>query len=727
MRKKHLIAVLSLFLLVPALITWAQTSTISGTVSMEQQYRTINFSSPNGNVKIILPGNLSGFGSGAVMLSGTVLAEPAGKTEKEKANFLKALQKMVLSLAGQTIPIITGSDFFTLSMPANLGTSLSIVFEEQGIQTATVMLKNPVVTPPPATGTLAKGQPSLFTDQDIYLTNGNIPVYAANNTATLFQPSDKFFTKNASGNMMEAKIVAQSATETILSSHGLSPGLTTIVRQSEKHTDQVNVRLLNLTLSCPNTNLNKGQKSVLTIMLDPKNSDKNFSEPKQDSMISLDVINLTSGVVDLEKGNMQVLTFPTKSKNNASSNWQTTRTITGITPGTFNISATLYPSTVFNNPIDAQQKTLNSPADFNRWVEGIKKDLDVYIKKHDKDANGMKAVAQYALGHIPFCSDVNELEICKWSASYLLRFIYDLKPAIVKGAAAFAAYQATCKSLFNESVKTNNLVHTDIIENGLNLIEHTNGFMNYEALKERLHVAKNTAEALNNEYSANNISLVTIALNELNATAVVASMLTTSFYSIGWSFSCEECTKICAKLKTDCELGKHFKAEPIAGMHFKDKKGHSWQKKRLYQYECREESCYNMWGDLCCAYRIQTDAVEVNDGDYWEEGIPNATGEITWGPPHESMPCQCGTLYDILNRVYLTAFLEGYSWEERNEKLESQIRLNCPDLTMAELPNMAKNCGFAGAEKKLTEVKGLDLIHWLEGILEGMFHEMHEK
>jgi len=119
MRQNQLLSVLFLFLLVPASITRAQTVTLTGTVSIEQDYRTVNFNSANGNVKVFLPGDLSGPGQGTVTITGTVRAEPSGKNEKEKASNLKALQKMVLKIGANTIPVLAGQNRIDFSIIDN--------------------------------------------------------------------------------------------------------------------------------------------------------------------------------------------------------------------------------------------------------------------------------------------------------------------------------------------------------------------------------------------------------------------------------------------------------------------------------------------------------------------------------------------------------------------------------------------------------------------------------
>lgn len=83
-------AVLSLFLLVPASITWAQT------ISTQKGLTTAVFNTPAGTVKVYLPDDIR---PGDV-ISGTVLAEPIGKNAKQVEKNLSELIKYTISIDG---------------------------------------------------------------------------------------------------------------------------------------------------------------------------------------------------------------------------------------------------------------------------------------------------------------------------------------------------------------------------------------------------------------------------------------------------------------------------------------------------------------------------------------------------------------------------------------------------------------------------------------------------
>ena len=97
MRKPAILsAVLTLFLLIPASITWAQTFEASRSINglVVNSYKT-----PQGSIKVYLPDDIRP----GDMISGTVVAEPSGKNEKEWKKNLVELMKFSLSVDGNKI------------------------------------------------------------------------------------------------------------------------------------------------------------------------------------------------------------------------------------------------------------------------------------------------------------------------------------------------------------------------------------------------------------------------------------------------------------------------------------------------------------------------------------------------------------------------------------------------------------------------------------------------
>lgn len=107
--KKNLLlsAVLSLFLLVPASITWAQT------ISSQKGLTTVVFNVQQGNIKIYLPDDIRP----GDIISGSVVAEPAGKNEKQTGTNLTALLNYSFSINDTKFPVDNSGKPFQLTIP----------------------------------------------------------------------------------------------------------------------------------------------------------------------------------------------------------------------------------------------------------------------------------------------------------------------------------------------------------------------------------------------------------------------------------------------------------------------------------------------------------------------------------------------------------------------------------------------------------------------------------
>ncbi len=513
MKISHLLTVLFLFLLVPASITWAQNNvSLSGTVTIEQDYRNVNFHSSLGNVKVMLPGNLTSSGSGTVTLGGTVKTEPSGNTEKEKQNNLKGLEKMVLMVAGTAVPIVAGSQFFNFSTPAGSTQPVKVNCTTRDGKTAEVSLKQLAIPPPPSTMAMPAGQPTLLTDQKIFVEGANIPVYAANNTSTLFQPTDKFFIKDAAGHTMEATKVACSPDQTVLAMPaGIQPGSVTITRQSGNRTDQVNAREVSLSLTSPNTNLKPGQSSTVTLTIDPKITERDTAEAMQIPIMTLDVKNLNPAVVDMVGGNLQVQCFPKKPNSVSSADWQATIPIIGKIPGMFDISASLYSSSdISTNAANTQKKALKTPEEFNKWIDGVKKYLQGLLDNAANEARKNQIVA--AIQGLPYCTSDEDLELCKTTADNALRSFTIPEQNIATGLPAFIAYQAAADHLLNPA--NTDFIHTDILKAGLNYLRNSSLRTNTGVLGE-INNAVNACNDVDMDYSPITLSGLQDAIKKI--------------------------------------------------------------------------------------------------------------------------------------------------------------------------------------------------------------------
>jgi len=102
MRKCHLFSLLSLFLLLPASIIWAQT------ITSQKGLTTAVFTTQYGAVKIYLPDDIR---PGDV-ISGTVVAEPEGRNARQTEKNLAELIKYSVGIDGNKFPVKPGSSAF---------------------------------------------------------------------------------------------------------------------------------------------------------------------------------------------------------------------------------------------------------------------------------------------------------------------------------------------------------------------------------------------------------------------------------------------------------------------------------------------------------------------------------------------------------------------------------------------------------------------------------------
>ena len=117
MRKfRHFSAVLSLFLLVPASIIWAQT------ITQQKGLTTLVFPTQHGTVKIYLPDDIRA----GDIISGTVVADPSGNNERQRERNLVELGKYSLQIDGNKYTIPVKKEPFKWIIPKDRQLSASV-------------------------------------------------------------------------------------------------------------------------------------------------------------------------------------------------------------------------------------------------------------------------------------------------------------------------------------------------------------------------------------------------------------------------------------------------------------------------------------------------------------------------------------------------------------------------------------------------------------------------
>lgn len=269
-------ALLTLFLLFSAPIIWAQT------ISNQKGLTIVSFSTPNGSVKIYLP---DGIRSGDV-ISGTVIAEPSGKNNRQVKKNLSKLSGYLLLIEGKRFPINENAS--TIKWLVNSGSQENIpieIIEENGGKIAS--LSCPVNN-------------TSKTENEKY-SSCVIPSHALVGQPLQIKgqfDGDMSNTSCAISNK-PAVILAESPRNCIISFSDNAQGLQTIqVNENEKPMCNQPISGVNMEVTAGNLNLRKGQNTFINVKL-------SGLENLPDKAL-LTITNITPNIVTMTNGNLQV-------------------------------------------------------------------------------------------------------------------------------------------------------------------------------------------------------------------------------------------------------------------------------------------------------------------------------------------------------------------------------------------------------------------------------------
>ena len=529
-------AVLSLFLLVPASITWAQvTKTLNGTVRYESGMSETKFSTPNGDVLIKLPQSMSG-----AVITGTVSTEPAGKSDKEKNKNLEELLKLVVMLEGQKISMPTTPTNFDWLTHLDLQSRTTIqLLNVSGTKVAELSLP-PVLSAPAIEVWRSDRTPLLTTPSNVLVKGDVLNVY----TNQQFKPGEKFILTNSKGQQFILKPICLSSQQAVLNVPEEAGAGNYTVRQEGvdqpllgNNTENTGFKLIDFSLSSPNTNLRNGQTSSVTLTIDTK--DPGETDSNEFLVFTVDVKNLTPAVVDMAGGNVQVINFPLNDDRQNLSAWQMTRTITGIKPGNFSVSATLHEDyNTLNDPFRPQLNVLKTPEDFNAWANALKKDLTEYaaIQNNDEMGKVIRTNTQRAIDNLPVCASPDQLDESKAVAYSLLRSVNVPKGAANTWLSGYEAFKTTLASAASGLTDKSNLADLDIIRNGVDFMERLSYRSKDLSMTQDVINARELINTFETGETKENLNQLNQALHSLSSRADKKIMTATTVNKI-WKLS----------------------------------------------------------------------------------------------------------------------------------------------------------------------------------------------
>lgn len=551
--------VLTLFLLVPASIIWAQiTKAINGTVSYRSGISETKFTTPNGNIIVSLPESMTG-----AIITGTVRTELAGKNEKERKRNLNEIEKLIINMPGKKIPLSATQANF--DWPTEYQKQIPGELILARVSSGEVLGKVPLGKIIPAPAIISSSNAPLLTTPSNLLIKGDaLNVY----TDQQFIPGEKFVLTDSKGQQFTVKPVCMSANQAVITVPDKAAlGVLTIVEEvwsqpevwnqpsSKFDISRAHVNMIDINLTSPNTNLRPGQKSSVIVLVEGAN----FTENPQSGtlngvsydMYNIDLRNLNPNTVTMEGGNLQRVSlnqFRQKLMEGEAARieFHLIRNITGNAVGSFSVSATLHEDySTCNDPFRPQLNVLKTPEDFNAWVDALKKDLkeyagflddDILWPPNTQDYSVLRANTQRAIDNMPVCTSPEQLDESKAVVYSLLQPLNVPKGAANTWLSSFEAFNSSIAS-FSGTEELSRLFHfnTEVAVNGLDFMERVAWRSNDQSMVQDIANARKAIDMVDENTEANKISLLNGQLQALSLQA--DKKITTNVVSSVWKLS----------------------------------------------------------------------------------------------------------------------------------------------------------------------------------------------
>jgi hypothetical protein len=302
----------SLFLALFTLLISAQRSGSSAQTKHEGSIYIATFPTRLGTIRVSLPGDMAAGDT----ISGTVIAEPSGKTDKEKQRNAGELNGYVIELENQKSPVSGGVMRRVALAPTTLAPSL-ILLDAKGKQIAVMPIAvQPSSTPAPKTFDL----PTLG---------------QAGRPIEIIGPFDGDSSNtNVKLGDTPAKVLAESPRKLVVASPSNVVGPTEIKVTENGTTTTGPFRNLKIDLTAPKTSLLKGESTELRVEV---NGLEGLTQPVQ-----VQLQNQSPSTVNLHGGNTQSIVIQ-PSQVQTGGTFSSSGQVTGTGNGPFIITATLPP------------------------------------------------------------------------------------------------------------------------------------------------------------------------------------------------------------------------------------------------------------------------------------------------------------------------------------------------------------------------------------------------
>jgi hypothetical protein len=314
---------------------------------------TATFDTPHGKIKVHLPDDLSAGDT----ISGTVIAEPAGKTEEERIKNQDELNGYVVEIEKEKTPVL--GKVLKWAVPAAVGASTYVILrDKRGKELARTQcpIQQPAAIVPPG----RPGEPIPPGGRPPFTPQPQPADYQLPTLGQAGQPTEikgpfngDFGNTKVEIGGKEAQLLAESPRKVIAQSPTHVTGPTTLKLKEGDVTVRSPLRNVSVSMSATKTTLHKGESATVTVKVEglrkfDLRQDYELLNPveievrelmRERGMESLPLPklilhNATPGVVRLEGGDLQ--TIPIRPEDVSSEGTMTfTRTLTGIRPGGF--------------------------------------------------------------------------------------------------------------------------------------------------------------------------------------------------------------------------------------------------------------------------------------------------------------------------------------------------------------------------------------------------------
>ena len=376
-----------------------------------------DFKTPQGNVRVILPDDIR---PGDV-ISGTVSVAPEGKTEKDQQRNIEKLNGLAVQFPGLAMTLAdllkeNKNNQFSFTVPTRINSTgentaeLELLNNDKNIGVSNIPVTVASLINP------ASPKPMINLQNPLIEQGEPFAVFRSPNTDL---NKYEFRVKDQTGQSQVMKAVCGSPREMIVElppNVSIGPGsITAGPKDGGMPAESISFTYQKIATEyrIQKANLQKNETTVLYGTI------KGIDTKKMHNP-TLELNNLTNSTITLQGGNNQVIAI--NPSQNGEFNFE--RLITGITPGNFNITATLSANPKdITDPVSQQLRCLQTAGEYNEWIAALKHDLGNFAQSqpNDKPGNANRQNAATISQNLQTCNNNSDLETSKNNSANLLR------------------------------------------------------------------------------------------------------------------------------------------------------------------------------------------------------------------------------------------------------------------------------------------------------------------